>query len=385
MADRSRHSPIFIDYTGKRWRRIRSVALAVGVVTTILALVLVGTLILSPPIPPELPLATANNRPIARATTGKPGAFTKVDRLRTAYRRKLAAAMKKYGNPASRRPENIPALNIGTGGRPPRNDAIVAGFYVNWADNSFASLTRNYDKLDWVIGEWGFFSSNADTLLLRIKPQVIELFNNKPIETRPSLFLMVTNFVVEPGKDSATGKFDPVVVRRFLANPVARANAIRQLRDAVTTYGLAGTTLGPRELRSGAAVAGAFVRARAARRDALHGQARDASHRGRRSGCVHPARGRDQRQAVPDALRRALRDGRARPHREPALLRRTGAALRPTRPSVEADPDDRRVRLRLERRRGDREASGGRVRLPGNDARGTRSHAAAARASIRCR
>jgi hypothetical protein len=104
MVDRSRSSPVFIDYTGKRWRRIRGIALAVGVVTTLLALVVVGTLMLSPPIPPELPLATANDQPIARATTGKPGAFTKVDRLRTAYRRKLAASMKKYGNPASRSP-----------------------------------------------------------------------------------------------------------------------------------------------------------------------------------------------------------------------------------------------------------------------------------------
>jgi len=276
MVDRSRHSPIFIDYTGKRWRRIRRAALAVGVVTTVLALVLVGTIVLWPSMPPELPLATANNKTIARATTGKPGAFTKVDRLRTAYRRKLAAAMKQYGTPTSRRPEAIPSLNIGTGNRKPRNDAIVAGFYVNWADNSFASLTRNYDKLDWVIGEWGFFPANADTLLIRIKPQVIELLNSRPIETRPalwlritnyvvdllrikpqfverlnrrtietrpSLFLMITNYVVDPGKDSAMGKFDPEVVRRFLANPTARANAIRQLRAAVTTYGLAGTTL----------------------------------------------------------------------------------------------------------------------------------------------
>ena len=243
MVDRSRHSPIFIDYTGKRWRRIRRAALALGVVTTILALVLIGTIVLSPSMPPELPLATSNNLTIARATTGKPGAFTKVDRLRTAYRRKLAAAMKQYGAPTSRRPEVIPALDIGTGTRKPRNDAIVAGFYVNWADNSFASLQRNYAKLDWVIGEWGFFPRNADTLQLRIKPEVIELLNSRPIETRPSLFLMITNYVVEPGRDSATGQFDPEVVRRFLANPVARANAIRQLRAAVLTYGLAGTTL----------------------------------------------------------------------------------------------------------------------------------------------
>jgi hypothetical protein len=115
MSDRSRHSPIFIDYTGKRWRRIQRVALAVGVVTTILALVVIVSIVVSPSMPPELPLATANNLTIARATTGKPGRFTKVDRLRTAYRRKLAAAMKQYGTPTSRRPESIPPSNVGTG------------------------------------------------------------------------------------------------------------------------------------------------------------------------------------------------------------------------------------------------------------------------------
>ena len=243
MTERSRHSPVFIDYSGKRWRRIQRIALAVGVLTTLLAVVLIGSILVSPSMPPELPLASANNLTIARATTGKPGRFTKVDRLRTAYRRKLAAAMKQYGTPTSRRPEVIPALNVGTGGRAPRSDAIVAGFYVNWADNSFASLQRNYGKIDWVIGEWGFFPRNADSLLLRIKPQVIELLNSKPVETRPSMFLMITNFVVEPGRDSTAGTFDPEVVRRFLSNPVARANALRQLRDAVTTYGFAGTTL----------------------------------------------------------------------------------------------------------------------------------------------
>jgi cellulose synthase/poly-beta-1,6-N-acetylglucosamine synthase-like glycosyltransferase/peptidoglycan/xylan/chitin deacetylase (PgdA/CDA1 family)/spore germination protein YaaH len=243
MVDRSRTSPVFIDYTGKRWRRIRRAALFLGVVTTLLALVIVGSLALSPPIPPELPLATSNNQMIARATTGKPGAFTKVDRLRTAYRRKLAAAMKQYGTAAARRPENIPVLNVGTGGRPPRSEAIVAGFFVNWADNSFASLTRNFDKLDWVIGEWGFFSNTGDSLQLRIKPQVVDLFNSKPIEARPSLFLMVSNYSVGTGVDSANGHFDAALVRRFLANPVARANAIRQLKGAVMTYGLAGTTL----------------------------------------------------------------------------------------------------------------------------------------------
>ena len=238
-----RLTPIFIDRTGRRWRRIRRAALAAGVATTVIALVLVGSLVLSPPMPPELPLAVANNVQIARATTGKPGAYTKVDRLRTAYRRKLAAAMKHYGGSSmSRRPEAVPTMNVGTGTRPTRTDAIVAGFYINWEDNSFASLKRNYDKLDWLIGEWAFVSPDADSLILHVDKKVVDLLNDHPPETRPSLFLMLSNFVVS-GRDSSKGRFDPVVVRAFLTNPAARAAAIRQIEGAVAQYGFAGTTL----------------------------------------------------------------------------------------------------------------------------------------------
>lgn len=104
-----RLTPIFIDRSGRRWRRIRRVALVLGVVTTALAAGLVATLALSPPMPPELPLAVANNLPIARATTGRPGAFTRLDRLRVAYRRKLAAAIRQTGGtPQSAAPRRFP-------------------------------------------------------------------------------------------------------------------------------------------------------------------------------------------------------------------------------------------------------------------------------------
>jgi len=169
MSDR--HKPVFIDHSGRRWRRIRLAALVLGVATTLTALVLVASELFNPPMPPELPLASLDSHAAAKLNTRHP--LTQIDRLRIGYRRKLAQTMKKYGSPhASRRPEMVPVLNVGTS-RPTRTDAIVAGFYVNWADNSFASLTRNYDKLDWVIGEWAFVPSNADTLLLRVKPQVI--------------------------------------------------------------------------------------------------------------------------------------------------------------------------------------------------------------------
>src|SRR5690349_2356249 len=112
MSDR--HKPVFIDHSGRRWRRIRFAALVLGVATTLIALVLVGSELFFPPIPPELPLASLDAHAAAKLDTKHP--LTQIDRLRIAYRRKLAMTMKKYGSPHSaRRPEMVPVLDVGTG------------------------------------------------------------------------------------------------------------------------------------------------------------------------------------------------------------------------------------------------------------------------------
>src|SRR5689334_24231665 len=95
MSDR--HKPVFIDHSGRRWRRIRLAALVLGVATTLIALVLVGSELFNPPMPPELPLASLDSRAVAKLNTHHP--LTQIERLRIVYRRKLAATMKKYGSP----------------------------------------------------------------------------------------------------------------------------------------------------------------------------------------------------------------------------------------------------------------------------------------------
>ena len=71
MSDR--HNPVFIDHSGRRWRRIRRAALVLGVVTTLIALVLVGSELFYPPMPPELPLAVADQRDRAKPITRHAG------------------------------------------------------------------------------------------------------------------------------------------------------------------------------------------------------------------------------------------------------------------------------------------------------------------------
>ena len=88
-----------------------------------------------------------------------------------------------------------------------------------------------------MIGEWAFIAAHSDTLHLRIDRKVLDLLASHPPETRPSLFIMLSNYV--PGADSSKGDFDADVVRRFLANPVARANAIPAARILLLLVALA--------------------------------------------------------------------------------------------------------------------------------------------------
>ena len=114
----------------------------------------------------------------------------------------------------------------------------------------------------------------------------------------------------------------------------------------------------PRGLRRVAAATGARLRAQL--RDAMHsiGQAR---HPGRRRGdddaYVRRA-ATDQRRALPDALRRALSQGDPGPIASQHFYVTQARRIRVARPAVEADPHDRRLRLRLERRRSGRTRTG---------------------------
>ena len=246
-----------------------------------------------------------------------------MDRLRLAYRRKLAVTMQRYGNATSRQPEAIPVLNVGTGGRPPRNESIVAGFYVNWADNSFASLQRNYDKLDWVIGEWGFIPADADYPAPPRQAAGRRSLQQQADRDAPVALPDGEQLRREArASDSATGTFDEDALRRFLTNPAARANAIRQLRTAVTQYGLAGTTIDFENTKDAALHPQILAFAKSVH-DAMHSIGRLSTQAIAASDTISTSAtlARGERQDLPDALRRALSGGEAGADRQPAVLR----------------------------------------------------------------
>ncbi|HEU4643062.1 MAG TPA: glycosyltransferase, partial [Gemmatimonadaceae bacterium] len=227
-------APIFLDATGRRWRRVRALGLALGVVTSLLAAAVVVSLLI-PPLLPQLPMRTS---PFSRT----PHLITsKVQRERLAKRLQLWFALQKHRAPPAIHPSLLPLKAhpraIGKSGVP--GQPIVAGFYVNWDDNSLAALRAHADDLDWVVCEWVFVKQGGEGLRMSIDRKVpYTLQQVIPDErARPQIFAMVTNY------DSAGKKWDPQSLRHLLTDSTARELALTQLRDTVVRYGLGGVTL----------------------------------------------------------------------------------------------------------------------------------------------
>ena len=197
MHRESRTPPVFLDPTGRRWRRVRGWVLAVGVVTTLLALVLVGAVL----VPPVLPALTgqARDRELAEAPRW---ATTRGRRAHLAARRRLLAALDRTHPPPALRPAHLSARAPRAGRHaslraipPTRREAspvgapvgepIVAGFYVNWDDNALASLRAHATELDWIVCEWAFLAPGGDSVALDIDRRVPAVLGQLPATERP--------------------------------------------------------------------------------------------------------------------------------------------------------------------------------------------------------
>lgn len=226
--------PVFSDPTGRRWRTLRGAALGVGVATTLLAAVLVLTVL----VPPLLP-KTWQPEAVARATAAPRGARSaRRDLARREARQRLVSALAQHHvAPVLRgpRPESIvPMSTRATSDSNP----IVLGFYVNWDDNSFFALQAHAREMDWVVGEWAFLAASGadvgwdfgDTK----KKDVLGLIRTLPPEQRPRLFAMLTNV------DKVSHEFDSVRTQRLLTVPANRQKLIDSLVAGVKKFGLAG-------------------------------------------------------------------------------------------------------------------------------------------------
>lgn len=198
---------------------------------------LAALLIVGVAMPPLLPSLPVDHRILP------PRAFSRDQRERLAIRRSLAHVFRPA--PPARRSRFAPP----GGGRliARRGDAadpIVAGFYVNWADNSLTSLNEHVNDLDWVVCEWGFLAPTGDSIDFDIRNRVFDVVRKPSVVSPPAILLMVSNFDRRPKDSSATGKtFAVGPVRALLRSPTAQARAVEQLRDVVLQDSLAGVTI----------------------------------------------------------------------------------------------------------------------------------------------
>ena len=221
--------PVFLDETGRRWRRFRRTAQAFGVGLALLALFMAALAVAGP----ELgglgdALMRAGRAPAA------PVAVRPQNAAQRAAERQLYAAVGRGRRAAA---PVVAAAGATTPARAPARPGLVAGFYVNWDDNARASLARHARQLDWLVAEWVFVEPDGLTLRADVDPRALAIVRALPAAERPRVLAMVTNV------DVATRRFDPERVRRLVATPASRARAAGALRDLVARYGLGGVTL----------------------------------------------------------------------------------------------------------------------------------------------
>ncbi|HEY6808788.1 MAG TPA: glycosyl hydrolase family 18 protein, partial [Gemmatimonadales bacterium] len=244
--------PTFHDPTGRRRRRLRIGAIVLGAITVVLALFVVSGIII-PPLLPDLPLRQTAGDSLGRIprttrTAGRHTISVRAERERLASRQRLFAELKLHPAPPSERLEQMRRKPVPgraderLANRVP-GDPIVAGFYVNWDDNSLISLKAHVDALDWIVGEWGLVRSRGrDSLPLQLDIKRGVLAYASHAANPPQILLMLTN---------ATGDgFDPGAVRQLITRPRFRRRAIAEIVDSVRVDSLDGVTVDFEELPS---------------------------------------------------------------------------------------------------------------------------------------
>jgi peptidoglycan/xylan/chitin deacetylase (PgdA/CDA1 family)/spore germination protein YaaH/GT2 family glycosyltransferase len=234
------YRPVFLDESGRRWRRVRLAARAALGVAAVLVFGTAALAFAGPDLGGVGDTLMRAGRPAPAPAAPRPQSAEQRDAERRLFaalgdKRAATSAPTRAARPDAAAPAAAaPAAGAAApGGR----DPIVAGFYVNWDDNSRASLARNMARLDWVVAEWVFVEPGGDRLRTEVDPRVFALLSRAPAAERPGVLAMVTNV------DARTHAFDPARLRRLVGTPAARARAAGELRDLVARYRLAGVTL----------------------------------------------------------------------------------------------------------------------------------------------
>lgn len=230
--------PVFYDPAGRRWRQVRRVWMALAIVVTTLAVILIGSVLINPALP------SLNIRPVAsfpHSTDLKPKPLAVPA---NPIQQKAKKAQAELQHALARTPRVIPSKRRSqTAVIPPpaalpppivpTSRPLSVGFYVNWDESSLASLERNLDHLDWVVAEWSHLQDNsngAGPLAIDIDPPALNFIRL----TRPQVQVipMVQNLVDE--------KWNPDLLAQAVGDESSRQRLIASLTSFVQENKFAG-------------------------------------------------------------------------------------------------------------------------------------------------
>lgn len=215
--DAAARRPVFLDPTGRRWRRVRGVVALSGVVTTLLVgYLLVG--ILAPPLLPGWVAPRATVRPHAVDARARRRLFSRV----------------RGADAATGTPRHVPTALPKS---PARATPLRAAFFVNWDDDAYQSLAQHVGDLDWVITEWGFLRTDDLALQWRTDPRVLPLVHRLPAAQQPRVLAMITDV------DSGGRTFSGQRVSHLLHDAAARARFVNDAVAFVDTSHIGGVVL----------------------------------------------------------------------------------------------------------------------------------------------
>lgn len=204
--------PVFFDPGQKRWPRFRRGLFAAAFLFTVLAGVLILSVLINPVLPAlDLPSAALLPHAVHLAPPRAEPVLPASPRTLRQAKQRLEIERRR-ARPSVQPPRPV----AGPGGRP-----LTAAFFVNWDDSSFNSLKENLGNLDLVLPEWLHLASSDGTLAddnAAREAQVTDFIRQR----RPDLRIMplVNNF---NGKEWEGEKLGLV-----LADPQARARLVAQ-------------------------------------------------------------------------------------------------------------------------------------------------------------
>ncbi|MCL4527938.1 MAG: glycosyltransferase [Chloroflexi bacterium] len=269
--------PIFFDPQNRRWRRFKLIAQLVGLLLTLVFCGLIVSVMLTPSLP-KLALAPVSRliqQSHASPTTPTP-IVTKQDELssqktRTQTLRAYTDVLADKRLKSSSTKKNVKATKPFHSGKangvtlvktdadtanptttvPPAPQPVfqsvnpvassntqVIGFFVNWDDNSLASLKQNATHLDKLIPEW-LHLTDANGAIAPDDParqqQVIALIQ----QLHPGLPIvpLINNY------DNNAQNWSGGMLGQMLSNPAARAQNIQALLDYVQSNHFAGVSI----------------------------------------------------------------------------------------------------------------------------------------------